>query len=157
MKYFLLLLAVAASVHATEVRPCQQGVKFAEDDVKITNCAVPPCRLRQKSKVGVEIKLKPAENIKSLTTNVFAVVFGVPLPFVGVDGTDACGNIYNADGTTKVGCPLRAGEEYVYKNAFDVLNSYPRIKVDVSWSLSDGSIFNEKVYHCFKIQSRITS
>lgn len=55
-----------------------------------------------------------------------AVLFNVPLPFVGVDGTDACENIYNTDGS-KAGCPLKKDVEYIYKNSFPVLAFYPKV------------------------------
>jgi Niemann-Pick C2 protein len=44
-----------------------------------------------------------------------------------VDGTDACPQIYFPDGS-KAGCPLKAGQEYVYKNSFKVLDIYPKVR-----------------------------
>lgn len=69
------------------------------------------------------------KDITSLRNNVFANIVGVPFPFIGVDGSEACGNIYTADGKTKADCPLKAGTEYVYKNAIDVLEIYPRVSL----------------------------
>lgn len=65
--------------------------------------------------------------IKALTNSVSANILGIPFPFVGVDGEDACRNIFKADGT-KVGCNLKAGEEYVYKNKIEVLKIYPKVR-----------------------------
>lgn len=62
-----------------------------------------------------------------MKNNVFANIVGVPFPFIGVDGSDACGQVYTADGKAKAPCPLKAGTEYLYKNNIDVLEIYPRV------------------------------
>lgn len=72
------------------------------------------------------MKLMPNRTIQKLTNEVSAILFNVPLPFVGVDGTDACENIYNTDGS-KAGCPLKKGVEYIYRNSFPILAFYPRV------------------------------
>lgn len=69
----------------------------------------------------------PEKEIPALKNNVFANIVGLPFPFIGVDGTDACTNVYEADGTTKAGCPLKKDTPYVYKNKIDVLEIYPRV------------------------------
>lgn len=93
--------------------------------------------------------------MKKLTTNVNAVILGVPLPFPGVDGTSACNNLFLEDGTTKARCPMKAGQKYVYKNAFDVLQVYPTIAaLDVLWSLSESPT---KQLVCFEMPGKITN
>jgi Niemann-Pick C2 protein len=69
--------------------------------------------------------------VPSLKNNVHAKIVGVPFPFIGVDGTDACPEIFLPDGS-KAGCPLKAGQEYVYKNSFKVLEIYPRVSPQAS-------------------------
>lgn len=94
-------------------------------------------------------------DVKKLTTNVNAVIVGVPLPFPGVDGTSACNNLFLEDGTTKAHCPLKAGQKYVYKNAFDVLPVYPTIgALDVHWALTES---NNKPLVCFEMPGKITN
>lgn len=94
-------------------------------------------------------------DVKKLITHVNAIILGVPLPFVGVDGTSACNNLYLEDGKTKANCPLRAGEKYVYRNTFDVLPIYPIIgALDVHWALLESS---NKELVCFEIPSKITN
>lgn len=84
-----------------------------------------------------------------------AVILGVPLPFIGVDGTSACTNLYLEDGVTKTQCPLIAGKKYVYKNSFDVLRVYPTIAaLDVHWALTES---NNKELVCFEIPAKITN
>lgn len=83
-----------------------------------------------------------------------AIILSVPLPFIGVDGTSACNNLYLEDGTTKTQCPLKAGQSYVYKNSFDVLPVYPTIAaLDVHWALKES---NNKELVCFEIPAKIT-
>lgn len=94
-------------------------------------------------------------DVKKLTTSVSAIVLNVPLPFVGVDGTSACNNMYLEDGATKTRCPLKAGQSYVYKNSFDILSVYPTIPaLDVHWALSESST---KDLACFEVPGKISN
>lgn len=96
----------------------------------------------------------PDHVIKKLTTNVHAIILNVPLPFIGVDGTSACNNVYLEDAKTKTSCPLKAGQTYVYKNSFDILPVYPTIAaLDVHWALTEA---NNKEVLCFEIPAKIT-
>lgn len=104
------------------------GEKFEDpNQVKITGCDVPPCKLKRRTKASVEQKFVPKQDVESLVNSVNAAVLGVPLPFVGVDGTSACDNIYNLDGTP-AGCSLKKDIEYIYKREFPVLQIYPTVK-----------------------------
>lgn len=94
--------------------------------ISISGCDKPTCSLKQGTKAVIKIKLLPNRSIQTLTNEVSALLFNIPLPFVGVDGTNACDNIYNADGS-KAGCPLQEGVEYTYENSFDILSIYPRV------------------------------
>lgn len=67
-----------------------------------------------------------AEDVTNIKTRVSANILGIPFPFVGVDGENACKDISKLDGT-KVGCNLKAGEEYLYNNKIEVLRIYPKV------------------------------
>lgn len=95
----------------------------------------------------------PERDIKELKTVVQAILFGVPLPFVGVDGTSACDNIYAEDGTTKLGCPLKAGTKYVYKNSFPIEEFYPAAQLTVHWALASQG----KDLICFEVPAKIVA
>lgn len=126
-----------------------------DTDVSISNCKKGRCRLRKRTKVSIEMKLSPDHDVKKLTTNVAAIILGVPLPFIGVDGTSACNNVYTEDGKEKTKCPLKAGQKYVYKNSFDVLPVYPSIPdLTVHWSLTEG---NSRDLVCFELPAKITN
>jgi Niemann-Pick C2 protein len=64
--------------------------------------------------------------VDEVRNRVFARVWGIPLPFIGVDGESSCENIYHVSGV-KRGCPLQANEEYLYKNAFEIRSFYPSV------------------------------
>lgn len=92
--------------------------------------------------------------VKSLTTSVYATIAGIPLPFIGVDGSSACDNIYSEDGTAKLGCPLEANKNYLYRRSFDVLSIYPKIQaLDVHWALTER---NNKNLVCFDLPAKIS-
>lgn len=98
--------------------------------IMVSGCDKPTCLLKQGTTIVIQAKFTPDKVIKSLVNDVSALLFNVPLPFVGVDGTNACENIYNADGS-KAGCPLQPGVEYTYRNSFDVLPLYPRVSIRI--------------------------
>lgn len=125
--------------------------KLDPTDVTISNCNKGVCKLRKKTNVDVVMKFIPDADIKTLTTTVFANVLGVPLPFIGVDGTSACDKVYTADGTTKASCPLKGGETYVYKNSFPILEIYPKLNLVVHWALTH----KDENIACFELPAKI--
>ena len=101
--------------------------KFEDPNVvKISGCDSPPCKLKRRTKASVEYKFTSDEDAENVVNNVNAAILGVPLPFVGVDGTSACDNIFNLDGTS-AGCSLKKGVDYIYKREFPVLQIYPTV------------------------------
>lgn len=123
---------------------------MGKDEVSISNCIKGPCKLKKRTQAQVEIKFTPETDLDSLTTVVNANIFNVPLPFIGVDGKSACGNLFAEDGT-KLGCPLKAGTKYVYKNGFPVEDFYPSVSLVVHWALQS----NKKDVVCFKVPAQI--
>lgn len=83
---------------------------------------------------------------------VSANILGIPFPFPGTDGTDACNDIYKDQ--KQVGCPLKAGEEYEYRHNIEVLAIYPRVKTVVHWGLTTP---NKGDLICFEVPARITN
>ncbi|XP_011696820.1 PREDICTED: protein NPC2 homolog [Wasmannia auropunctata] len=149
---FLVFAALVVFAGATEVYQCDSDTPFADpSQVSVSGCDKPECLLKQGTTVVIEVRLVPNREIQGLSNDVKALISGVPLPFIGVDGTNACDNIYNADGS-KAGCPLKQGGEYLYRNSFPVLSIYPRISVLVRYALREG---NDRII-CFDIPSKIT-
>ncbi|KAJ8968986.1 hypothetical protein NQ314_001996 [Rhamnusium bicolor] len=133
----------------------ENKIEDLDDRVTVGACKKPPCRLRKNSAVNFVLKFKPEYDVTKLVNTVNANILGIPFPFVGVDGEDACDKIYKEDGTTKAGCNLKAGQEYVYKSSIDVLQIYPRIKTDVHWGLTDPNTKKDVI--CFEVPARITN
>ncbi|XP_011170763.1 ecdysteroid-regulated 16 kDa protein [Solenopsis invicta] len=148
----LVFAALVVLASTTVVNQCGSETPFEDaTQISVSGCDVPECQLKQGTKATIEIKLLPNREIKSVTNAVSALLFNVPLPFVGVDGTDACENIYNVDGS-KNGCPLKPGTEYIYRNSFPILSLYPRVSLVVHYALREGN--NELI--CFEVPSKIT-
>lgn len=84
-----------------------------------------------------------------------AIILGISLPFIGVDGTSARKHVFLEDGTTKAEFPLKSDQNYVYKNSFEVLPAYPVIaSLDVHWALTEK---NGRDLVCFQLPAKITA
>ncbi|KAK4884508.1 hypothetical protein RN001_000779 [Aquatica leii] len=140
----------------TPVSKCPQARSPEEYKQVITvgNCKKHPCRLRKGHTINVDFRFTPIAETKTVRNSVTATIAGLPFPFIGVDDTDACNNIFESDGTTQAKCPLQSGKEYVYKNHFDILPLYPIVKVEVSWALI-GS--DRQPVMCFTVPAKITN
>lgn len=92
-------------------------------------------------------------DIEDVTNHVTALVFGVDVPFVGVDGQSICDKITTESGE-KASCPLKAGIKYVYNDTFPVLSFYPSVDVRVHWGLQDNGRNKEDII-CFEVPARI--
>lgn len=117
----------------------------------MSSCEKGTCKLRRKSTVHITLKFTPDVDVKKLTTTVFANVLSIPLPFIGVDGTTACDKVFMEDGETPASCPLKAGETYVYKNSFPVLEIYPKLNMVVHWALT----YKDENIVCFELPAKI--
>ncbi|XP_053985407.1 NPC intracellular cholesterol transporter 2-like [Hylaeus volcanicus] len=145
---FATLLALA---YATQVNKCGRAEKFADgNQIRITNCDEQPCKLKRRTTQTIEQKFVADKDIENVVHAVSAIVLGVPLPFVGVDGTSACSSISNLDGTP-AGCSLKKGQEYIYKRDFDVLQIYPTISMVIHYALMDGN----HTVACFEVPAKI--
>ncbi|KAK5648475.1 hypothetical protein RI129_003367 [Pyrocoelia pectoralis] len=153
----LLFLCLVICVNTlTPVEKCPKG-KSLEDyklTVKVGNCKKSSCRLKKGRLVVIEFRFTSDRNVKTLTNDVNAIIAGLPFPFIGVDQTPACDNMYEADGRTKSGCKLVTGQEYVYRFPIKILEIYPVIKVRVHWGLKadDGNYVM-----CFELPASIVT
>ncbi|KAF9801324.1 hypothetical protein SFRURICE_000418 [Spodoptera frugiperda] len=140
--------------YATPSEQCP-GESFEDlrDRIQVTPCGQKRCKLPKNSNITVVFKFTPKKVVKSITNEVFANIAGVPLPFIGVDGTDACGDVKRADTQEAVACPLPADQDYVYTNVFPVQPFYPAVNLRVHWNLKDG----KKSLICFEVPAVITA
>ncbi|KAJ3638634.1 hypothetical protein MTP99_001982 [Tenebrio molitor] len=154
---FLFLCSVLSYTSAINVTQCHDIDKPVEgltDRVKVGSCKKPPCRLRKNTVIKVQMKVTPDRDVDKILNTIHAYIAGVPFPYPGNDQTDACKNMYSEDGKNFVGCPLKKGQDYLYKNDMEVLQIYPRVKAVVHWGLTmpDG-----KDIICFEVPARITN
>uniref|UniRef100_T1PFI7 ML domain protein n=1 Tax=Musca domestica TaxID=7370 RepID=T1PFI7_MUSDO len=156
MKSFIcvaVILALIAASSATTVRNCAKTkARLVENgDVSITNCPKSKCTLKRNTEPEIQIKIVPNRDFKELNSDIQGILLDVPLPFPGYYGTSACPHIYDAEGKNQVGCPLKAGETYLYKNSFKILPIYPTVSLTIHWGLGD----KEGDAVCFEIPAKI--
>ncbi|XP_044265690.1 NPC intracellular cholesterol transporter 2-like [Tribolium madens] len=148
-------ISYSSAINVTQCHDIEKPIEGLENRVKLGNCKKPPCRLRKNSVVKIELNVKPERDIEKILNSIHAYIAGVPFPFPGVDGTDACKNIYSADGLNQVGCPLKKGQDYLYRNNIEVLQIYPRVKAVIHWGLTPTDGKDDVI--CFEIPARITN
>ncbi|XP_067007805.1 NPC intracellular cholesterol transporter 2 homolog a [Anabrus simplex] len=160
MLKFVLVLAIVgvSAIAAVDILECsEEKTKHSQaDKIFVSSCAENSklCNLKKKTDVNLEVKFTAPENIEKLDNSVHAKLFGIPFPFIGVDGTSVCNKIFKASDGSKSECPLKAGEEYIYKDSFPVQEIYPKVRVQVHWNLLYG---NNKSAFCFEIPAKIVS
>ncbi|XP_011189115.1 ecdysteroid-regulated 16 kDa protein [Zeugodacus cucurbitae] len=150
-----IFMVLFALTNATEVRKCPKSSARAltAEEVTISNCPKNKCTLKRNTEASIEMKIKPERDFNELNSDIQGIILDVPLPFPGYYGTSACPYIYDAEGKEKVGCPLKAGETYTYKNSFKILPIYPTVNLVIHWGLGDKQ--GDAV--CFQIPAKIKS
>ncbi|KAM3956565.1 NPC intracellular cholesterol transporter 2 [Aphomia sociella] len=147
----LLCSVILAIDAAANVQQCpDRSIEGLAESVHLTPCKRSPCLLRKGSNQHITVHFTPDKDISVIKNHVTAEVFGVPVPFIGVDGKSICDKIFTEDGE-KAPCPLKSGTKYTYKDSFPVLDFYPTISAKVHWALLEGN--NELV--CFEIPVKI--
>ncbi|KAJ8714054.1 hypothetical protein PYW08_007674 [Mythimna loreyi] len=143
---------LAASALATNVQQCPgQEFENLSDNVQLSPCKKPPCKLKKGTSQSITINFTPETDLADVKNHVTADLFGVELPFVGVDGSSICEKVYMENGD-KAACPLKAGTKYTYKDSFPILSFYPTVTLRVHWGLHD---LNKKDLLCFEVPARI--
>ncbi|XP_015171541.1 PREDICTED: protein NPC2 homolog [Polistes dominula] len=149
---FVFAAVVVILVSGTQVNHCGENKPYEDSNqVKISGCETPPCILKKKNRISIEETFVPEKDAEQLLTSVHATLLGIDLPFIGVDGMNACDNIYDAN-NNKVSCPLKKGTTYVYKTEFPILNIYPKVDLIVYYALRNGN----DIVSCFTVPAKIT-
>ncbi|KPI92279.1 PREDICTED: ecdysteroid-regulated 16 kDa protein-like [Papilio xuthus] len=147
----VVVFVALAFATATEVQQCVDGPEHViESVVEIRPCKKLPCKLKKGTEQFITIEFTPDTDFDEIKNRVSANVFGVKVPFIGVDGNSICSKIFTAS-DEKADCPLKAGTKYVYKDSFPILGIYPTIPVQVHWALEA----SEKKFICFEVPARI--
>ncbi|KAJ8723891.1 hypothetical protein PYW07_007871 [Mythimna separata] len=155
--FVAVLLTVFATIFCSgNVTPAQQcpGESFEglQDRIQVTPCGKSRCNLVKNTNVTVNMKFTVVDKTDTMTNEVYAYIGGAPVPFLGVDGTDACQHVKRAASDEYVACPLAPGD-YEYTNVFPVLPVYPTLSTKVHWSLKAG----KKSLICFEVPAAITA
>ncbi|XP_050353980.1 NPC intracellular cholesterol transporter 2-like [Nymphalis io] len=161
MNKLYLIIAILSAVAIFAVRsdetPSEQcpGLQFdnLRERIQVQPCGKSHCKLRKGTNTTVVFKFKPKQVVTKLTNNVYAVIAGLPLPFVGVAGVSACTQVKHADTGESAPCPLAPNKEYIYTNSFHIESFYPQVPLRVHWGLNDGK---EDVV-CFEVPAVITA
>jgi len=142
-----------AQLNTVAVSSCdgQQTGQLLE--VRVSNCASTPCILRKGSSVTIEMDYIPSTSTTRVTTGAFGRLNGIPLPFVGTNGTPACQKISSKQSRQLTGCNLNANEAYTYSNSFNILRIYPSTAVTVQWELIDA--LTRQPIACFLLPAKI--
>ncbi|XP_041969895.1 NPC intracellular cholesterol transporter 2-like [Aricia agestis] len=152
MFVFAVLACCVAAAAATEVQQCEgMNIPGLSNAVQLVPCKKIPCALKKGTDTHITMTFTPEKDTKTIKNHVTALVFGVPLPFVGVDGNSVCDKLETESGE-KASCPLSAGVKYVYKDSFPVLSFYPDLTTTVHWALKAD---DDKPITCFEVEAKI--
>ncbi|RVE50087.1 hypothetical protein evm_005293 [Chilo suppressalis] len=121
LTFFFALLAAAV---ATEVQQCPgRSFENLSENVEVTPCKKPPCRLKKGTDEHISITFTPSTEVKDVVNHVSAITFGLPLPFVGVDGNSICNKVFLENGE-KASCPLQAGRRMQAVGVYNYISSW---------------------------------
>lgn len=59
--------------------------------------------------------------------NIFGTMMGIKHGYPGLDGKDACTNLYTMPGKVKATCPLQKGQTYLYETVLAIKSSFPKV------------------------------
>ncbi|XP_013135790.1 PREDICTED: ecdysteroid-regulated 16 kDa protein-like [Papilio polytes] len=147
----VVVFAALALAAATEVQQCSEGPeRVIASLVEIQPCKKLPCKLKKGTEQFITIEFTPDTDFHDIINKVSAHVFGVNVPFIGVDGISICNKVFT-ESDEKAACPLKAGKKYIYKDSFPILSFYPTIAVQVRWALQS----KNKEFICFEVPAKI--
>ncbi|XP_053399321.1 NPC intracellular cholesterol transporter 2-like [Mercenaria mercenaria] len=112
-------------------------------NVDMSPCPVQPCTFHKGTNATVTIDFTTDKQVFGITTKVYGIVAGIPIPYQlpKSNGCKGC----------NLNCPLITGS-HRYINVFPVLQSYPEIRIAVKWELVDEN--NEQLL-CFVFPMQI--
>ncbi|XP_065203611.1 ecdysteroid-regulated 16 kDa protein-like [Planococcus citri] len=101
-------------------------------------CSSLPCRFKKGTNVTVEFTFKPTSDHVELYHVVYLNITDIRQNFSGLHNTIACPFIHPVNKPQDNGCPLKAGEEYLYHLQIHIEDTFPRIDFFMlHWSFRD--------------------
>ncbi|XKL64555.1 hypothetical protein PGB90_004641 [Kerria lacca] len=147
---------------STVVRKCNQGSDESNsrihNQVFISGCDEPPCKLPKNTTINFDINFTPSYDVARLKTRVYGWLLllpDIPIPYFELDDVTACNNLYLKSSGARASCPVRKGQQYVYKTKIMMKDSYPKVKVTLHWAFVDEK--NNADVFCFELPVKITS
>nr|XP_022331852.1 epididymal secretory protein E1-like [Crassostrea virginica] len=95
--------------------------------VDITPCKVQPCKFHHGMNVTVSVTFIAAKNSVGLTAEIYGILAGIPVKFQ-MPNPNGCSS-------SNITCPIKSGDQYTYSGLFNVLPTYPNIRLTVKWDL----------------------
>ncbi|XP_071529392.1 mite group 2 allergen Pso o 2-like [Panulirus ornatus] len=126
MRRLLLTLCLATAAYATTFQDC--GSVGSGVALTVEGCQTSPCQLHLGQSANVSIQFTASQASRSLTVHVTADIYGVEVPWPGLD-TDACHH------TT---CPYADGDHVDWAMTVEVSKHYPLISTKATFKLVDG-------------------
>jgi len=126
----LLLLAIASSVLATEVRKCESGPSPTK--VEITGCDQPPCKLIKGQSTELNVQFTSTKSTKILKPKVTTKALGLTIPYqLPGDQADACNHLFGSQ------CPIDENEDINYQLTMPILKIYPSVNLEIQLEMLD--------------------
>jgi len=133
----MFTLLAAVSSESIIYKNCTEPNMFGVSSVEMSPCPSQPCNFKKGTKVNVKFTFTAQEDSGSLEARVYGLIQGIPISYP-LPNHDACKDL-------GVSCPIKKGKTYTYSSSFDVLKSYPAIRVIVEWKL-DGDRGNNACF-----------
>lgn len=87
------------------------------------------CVLVRGSNATISIDFTPDTDILKVYARVHGIIMDIPVPFP-LPNANACEHVDSG-----IMCPLTKNKAYKYKNTLQILESYPKLGVQVKWEL----------------------
>merc|ERR1712215_281674 len=130
MKFLVVLSCVVAIVTATAFEDC--GSVAGKVEFNIESCDIPPCIVNRGTTLTGDILFTPSADSNGLTTSIEAELFGMQLPWPGLD-TNGCHQLEAAG----FSCPISSGERVTWHLEQQILNEYPAVSTVATFTLTD--------------------
>ncbi|CAG0913591.1 unnamed protein product [Notodromas monacha] len=141
---------LAAFIDLVESDPVTNYVDCGSKGGKIVSVDIVPacgderyCILQSGKTVKLAWTIQATEALKSLQAKVYGTIAGIPVPFP-LPNSNACKD-------SGISCPVKDGDTFTYDLNLDVKSAYPKIHVDVKFTLVEDG----KTVACFLLPSKI--
>ncbi|OWF37749.1 epididymal secretory protein E1-like [Mizuhopecten yessoensis] len=145
LSILVVILTLSAINALTDYRDCGSTSGHI-NSIKLTPpCLHNPCDLLRGTNVSVEVDFTSKVQTSNVSTFVYGIILGLPVPFLTVPH-DSCKS-------NNLACPVAANSRNIYTNYVSVLPVYPLMRLLVQWEIKDDSGNN---IVCFVLPAQLT-